>query len=491
MARVPQFTSKEVPSGQTGETFLSPAAANVGAGIEEQAVAGLGQDITGLGLVLGELKKREENAEDILTADQASAARKNAVQQYDKLKSANPNDPDIWEMGREQIISQLNQKVSALQYNNPDFAARQDVDHISAVEAFDSKSQIEAIQVKADKAVALTTQAFTETFAITGNEQSVEKDNLMEALTNQLGPELTEIEFKSIQAEANQQRIATLIRAGEFDQARDLTATTPGLEPDQRNAQLKFIDTEQERIRKKTEDLGYSRQMEVNTSFTDLIADDNLTPDMVQSSNLDDKSKTGLRGKLSKEKWQQYVAGSTDKPPTQTTADGFNFVTQSVFDFTNLKLNTEGAYKNILDARYLDKSITDTDYDWAMNRIKNPYKQPVAFDIQTIIKGNNQSIKGEGFLPALDRQFFSEKEQQRAANINTQLIRWVDEQIALEKTPTRKQMYDKSAELIAQDGNTVGSISSPKTKTEWEKLPFGAEFRNPSDGKIYRKERPE
>lgn len=88
MASIPQFTSKELPSGQTGETFISPAAANVGAGIEESAVAGLGQDISQLGIARHQMLKVEGTT-------QAATARRQANSEIAALESNLKDDGDV------------------------------------------------------------------------------------------------------------------------------------------------------------------------------------------------------------------------------------------------------------------------------------------------------------------------------------------------------------------------------------------------------------
>jgi hypothetical protein len=88
MAKIPQFTRQLTSSGQTGETFISPSAADVGAGIEQRAQQELGQEVTQLGFVRDKILRAEG-------ASQAGTARRRANAEIQALELRLADDADV------------------------------------------------------------------------------------------------------------------------------------------------------------------------------------------------------------------------------------------------------------------------------------------------------------------------------------------------------------------------------------------------------------
>ena len=122
MPKIPTHTRQVTPSGRTGETFLSPNAANTGAGIEAAAFAELGQDIAGLGEARLELQKRSNRADDIISADQAAVIRREGLAEYRQFTVDNPGEPELWATKKTEITEGMQTQFSGITFNDQNIA---------------------------------------------------------------------------------------------------------------------------------------------------------------------------------------------------------------------------------------------------------------------------------------------------------------------------------------------------------------------------------
>ena len=272
-----------------------------------------------------------------------------------------------------------------------------------------------------------------------------------------------------------------------YQAARDLTNAS-ALDILKKESLLKTIDLTEKQTKRKTIDLDAEADMAVNDSFVSLIMGKNLLPDVVQNSRLDDKTPRGIfsTDKLSKQEWTQYVGASFDAAPTKTTPKGYSSVSETVLDYAKFQIPKETAWRRLLDSRYIHKEITDQDFTWAVNHINNPYPRHLVADIETVMKSNSEAIAKGGFLWGL---ITSDAEEEKARVTNTELISWIDNEIAQDREPTRDQMYDKSAQLRAQSGvEKPERAATPETQADYDKLPSGTTYLDPETGKLYRKQ---
>ncbi len=315
-------------------------------------------------------------------------------------------------------------------------------------------------------------------------------------IRRQLGPEpLDKSKAAKLLAEAEtaqiEGRVATLKQLGmagqegAFDNARKLVqASSSVFTSEETLAELRSIDMIESFTDRKTKDLSAIRNLKINEDFIPELINKNLLPDTIQSSLLPDKASLTQGNLLSKRDWMGYAAESYEPAPTTTTPDGLNLALDTVIDFGKLRISKEGAYKELLNARYLDRSITDADFNSAIKRIQNPYPRQVTADIEAVTDENIREVAKGGFFGRLIQ---TDAEEERAKNINIELLAWIDDRIEQDKEPTRKEMQTRSAEL--RNGTvTVPTIQPerPKTKEDYDKLPSGTIYVDP-DGKQYRK----
>lgn len=151
----------------------------------------------------------------------------------------------------------------------------------------------------------------------------------------------------------------------------------------------------------------------------------------------DDIEQSGLL-KADQEKWQGYIKGSYKDSPTKSTNKGFTAAFLAVYDAHTLQLSPTQASDVLLEGRFNERDITDGRFEWGMDKIRNPYPDSMIEDIHSTVKSNNEDFAA--FLG-----FFGDNKLD--TKVNESFIAWVDDQIAKDKTPTRKEMYAMSSQF--------------------------------------------
>ncbi len=235
-----------------------------------------------------------------------------------------------------------------------------------------------------------------------------------------------------------------------FNEATELIQSTNIFTSQESLAELRSVDMLRDFTIRKTQDLKAVRNLQINEDFVSKVLGSNLLPDEIQSSTLPDKTGITEGNVLSKKDWMEFAAASYDPAPPESTFDGIGDVLAAVIDFSQLRLSREGAYKEILNLRYIDRAITDARFQWAANKINNPYPRQVIADIQAVTENNNTAFKNKGF-----NAFFPKKDKGKAKDVNVELIAWIDSQLEKDKEPTREEMNQKAAELRAQTPSRI------------------------------------
>ncbi len=189
--------------------------------------------------------------------------------------------------------------------------------------------------------------------------------------------------------------------------------------------------------RKSASDAVKKTTHETYTDFSGPITTGNLTYDDIDNSRLlkDDK-----------EKWHTYIKGSYQDPPTENSPDGHFDSLAAVIDAATLQASPTEAMDSLLNARFVDQSITNEQYEWGMDKIANPYPKTVMEDIRSTANDNTENYNDSFSFSAGPINFSraTKAEANRNRMVNELLISWVDMQIADGNTPTSKEMYAQS-----------------------------------------------
>lgn len=182
---------------------------------------------------------------------------------------------------------------------------------------------------------------------------------------------------------------------------------------------------------KQEQDNRYANTIKFYNDSAKKLMTGTLTSDEVELSTLD---------KEDKEKWQGYIQGSFAVAPPKTTPDGYDEISNTVMQFSQGQLSKQQAYDNILTTRYTTGGITDNDFKWAIGKLEHPYPKHIVSDLKSTMAANRQQIAGWWETTA---------NRERSLRLNLDLLGWIDNEIANKKTPTAKEMYQRSAELMA------------------------------------------
>lgn len=172
----------------------------------------------------------------------------------------------------------------------------------------------------------------------------------------------------------------------------------------------------------------------------------------IQSGDLtyEDIGTSGML-KADKEKWSEYIRNQYIPAPDTSTPEGFNTSADAAITFATLGLSKQEALDQVMQARYVDQTLDDQGFAWAIEKINNPYPKDFAPDLGATLKDNFQN----------HNRFFrsGSKDRKSAQNVNAMLLSWVDGQLAEGKKPTAKEMFARSEQFrkVAPTNYVVGS----------------------------------
>lgn len=240
-----------------------------------------------------------------------------------------------------------------------------------------------------------------------------------------------------------------LYSIGLYNEARDLVAGS-ALEVQDKESLLNTINLMEDRDDRKTKDLSYKRDMEVNDDFIEKIITKDLIPDEIEGSRLPEETSVGIfaLGKLSQTEWKIYAKASFAEPPTETTREGFKSASDAVLQYALFDIGKETAYRRLLDARYLRGEMTDIDFAWAINHITTRYQPEVASDMKIAIDtAQKKAVKGWPWGKW-------ESEKKKGDRAVRDLIAWVDSEIEAGRQPDIDGMNRRTA--VSLTGETPG-----------------------------------
>ncbi len=169
--------------------------------------------------------------------------------------------------------------------------------------------------------------------------------------------------------------------------------------------------------------------------------------------------------KADKELWQTYIKGSYGDAPTENTPQGHLDATGAALDAATLQMSPKEAYDAVLTARFVDKTITDNQFKWAIDKIENPYPPHLVGDISATLNSNTKDFNA-----------WYRPDAERNTRVNESLIAWVDEVIKRDKVPLfdfKKQMHAQSSQFRVGNDRwyDIGQIIY-RGGWEWEVVGF-------------------
>ena len=457
MAKIPrQVARRVIPSGRVAGAFIPTSLADVGQGIEAQGLANIGRGISGLGITLGELARRKQVAEDSLAVNTAKESRELANAEMRQFMVDSPN-PATWIKGRNEINARHIQRFDELEMS----------DRARALQDVEEKGFLEKTAISAE--IDATVQTINDSIVVS-------EKNLLSIIANDDGSAESEVAID------NQKAVYRQSLEGKYadDVANVILENTiaTGLEErakraveDIKPALIEAIETADKEEGIKTLDLATDRLVEsgiltkaegaqANKVLGDWI--DNFVAGRFKQAKDAVKLTTteayaDLSGKIvsgtltfqdidessllkdDKEKWRIYIKGSYKDAPTENTPRGLTDAVIAAFDAATLQLSPTEAADILLEARFIDHSITNDQFNWGLDKIKNPYPRQIMEDLRATYNSNNEDF---------NRIFKADKDRNK--NVNEALIAWVDDLIKRDKVPAfdfKKKMHAVSSQF--------------------------------------------
>lgn len=204
------------------------------------------------------------------------------------------------------------------------------------------------------------------------------------------------------------------------------------------------VDTYISQGRKKAADTAKASTTEIYDDFIKDAVAGEFDYENIEPSKLSAKDKL---------KWQDYARGSYEDAPVagkiKDERKGEAALYEAVYKGTIKTASKLEAKEKLLETRYIDKTITDEQFRWGLDRIENPYPRFVMEDLMTTLDENE-----------MDFNRFWSRDTDRNKKVNDALVSWVDDQIAQGKNPTKKEMMGVSSQFRVEGGTLldVGQI---------------------------------
>ena len=470
MAKLPRFTAPATGSAGSGLTRASNISAltNTGAVQTARATQQLGADIRGTAETLArkmeldanlQTDKFTVNAKDV-TARQSEDIKKSPIlSEDDRQRIAAGYEKDFNDFYNDQLKSVSPLAKQRLEALRPDLtkAHRNHIGRATGVEwakyQWEEREDIIDAQVaEGDEEGARGTLKEAQNAGLINNDTAIKKEDEIEkgikvAVVDNIKPFLitaVEAADKEAALDVLDRSLAQLTKAG-------ILTADEGAQADKTLGDWldSFVSGRIKQEKTTAQAINRSEYQRLSVP----IVEGQLTFDDIDQSQL---------LKADREKWQKYITGSYKDAPTENTPKGHDISFNAVYDMATLQLSPVEAYDVLLEARFVDQSITDDQFNWGVDRIENPYPRDTMENINTTVQSNLGDFN----------RFFS-LDKQRNKTVNESLITWVDAQIKDGKTPTRKEMYAMSSQFRVGDDRwyDIGQIVERGGK-DWEVVGF-------------------
>ncbi len=489
MPPIPKFRAKITPQ-PVGTAPLSVGAADIGAGAIGQGLQAIGRGVSDIGSVLLQIKQEQIADADAISETKADALIDASNVEYEILKKNTPlimgegGTPSNWES--EDIDRRLRLRESIL--SNPDIPlsqrARKRME--TTLDAHgtlsESKNRFHQTLTLNKNGRAALVVGLEQAYA-SGDDLMIERMEMRWERESPrfFGSDTAAREKAHLEAVKNGQETraenaiegikpllidAIGVSNKPEDGYRTLEAVIPQLveagiltKPEAAEADKKlgdWIDNYVSGRIKAAKNKDALDTIESYREFSKPILNGEMTYD--DTGNFRETRRTG-ESTSDAEKWRKYIKGSHKDAPTKNTPEGHTVSFAAVFDVATLQLSPKEGYDVLLEARFVEQSITNEQFEWGVGKIENPYPKHVFEDLNATLKSN---------LEDFNRLFSADKD--RNQRVNEALISWVDAQ---EKVPSKKEMFAMSSAFRAGGGQPfdIGAVIE-RGGRQWEIVGF-------------------
>jgi hypothetical protein len=548
MPRIPTYRAKQLPSGNVGAAPISLDVASQGGGegipgrAEAQMFQGLenlGRGVSDFGQKMFQLEQRKQQLTDNNASIEAKRIRERGRIEFEKWKATNPHTE--WARGQAQINEQMNSELASIDgvsdqwreatalesrfYNDTSMVRAEtqatiqlgkesveaaDFDLTKSITQYGPDSQeakestaLAVSQYKtagfSDKQIEMRISDISATGAKAYREatQQVAED----AIAGMIEPTL-----KSGESWAKDQKISKEDRRRAYamvDEAVDELVENGTLNKGDGFQLKKKLNND---IDNYAEEYTYEaasakKQTKIDT-YVGLA--EKLDPSTPGTLTQDDLVLSGLTQAEQKE-YQKVLDGSREPEPPKTTMKGLDEVNTIINGASVGTIGTGEAVNRLAKARFVDQTITDGQYTYGLNRIKNPYPPYFAETLKGIQNSAKGIYKEQGAGLFFGRDYIDAKERDAYVAKMSSLNNWVENyEKGTGKLPSPEETYEQMRQFGVSVGNPdtlpqrpVAVRPAPKqtdptyvsSDADWDVLPVGAEFYDSITGQWMIKER--
>ncbi len=434
--------------------------------------------------VMAELAKRRQEAQDSLAATKASKLRTQMELEMQQAMLNEP-DPDKWEGTRAKISAKYGAEYAGLSFSDKTIKAKQDIEQKAANNEMRMRVGLAATNQDIKNDIVESGGNLIDLYAnddgSLGDADKIEKalEAYETAQLRDTTPKIAKLRVEETLKEARKARAEIAIENIKPDIVAAIAETDDSADG------YKTLDEE---IAQLVKDgiLTKPESVEANKKLGDWI--DNYVSGRIKAAKNKDAldtmesyrefSKPIINGEMTfddtgnfretrrpgeqvsdAERWRKYIKGSYKDPPTKSSPEGHTVSFAAVFDVATLQLSPKEGYDVLLEARFVDGAITNEQFEWAVDKIENPYPKHVFEDLNATLKSN---------LEDFNRLFSADNERNK--KVNEALISWVDEQ---EKVPSKKEMFAMSSAFRAGGGqpHDIGGVIE-RGGRQWEIVGF-------------------
>lgn len=433
MPKIPQASRQVMPSGEVGAVRLPYDIART---------ESIGQGVADLGNAVTEVSYRIQKAEDAMelsTLDRKSKDIWNNA--YDQMATTQDKDARnaIYQQAKKDMASLTSKRKPVndafkMQLNND--IPQYDVHYAQldrTLRIADAKSQFE-----------LNSDYYAQNGDVAGYVKQVE-------LANENGL-LVPSEYKfikdnaeSIVAAAYAPRVESQIKA-EYQTVIDKGGTKADAYKviDAYAAQGKITPEQREKLGNNLDNFVEGRNadyrqniVDTYADFADKLAAGQFTGDDIALSKLNEKQK---------EEFKTILANSRKEAPQKASYAGNKRLIDVITSYSKERVGKGEALQEIMNLRYSEQTITDNDYKFALEKIKNPYPKHVAETINGVVKASENVLYHKG-IGIFGNDWLDDAEEQSLALKNTAFLSWINAESQDGKYPDGKAMYEKMREL--------------------------------------------
>jgi hypothetical protein len=206
-----------------------------------------------------------------------------------------------------------------------------------------------------------------------------------------------------------------------------------------------------------------------------------------------------------KDKWADIAIGTTDPSPSRNEysgnkeLEGFDGTMDTVLAFSTGAISKQDAYERIATNRYVDRTITDEVFKFAVDKIQNKLPQSYAESLKGLLDTieadafktgglgrtdweEDLSVKAQTAVVDFAETYFKENGKYPSSDLLYEEARKVGVSIRSQrKVASFSDIL--SQEKKAQDVVT-GEIPAPTTQTEYDAIPSGTVYIHPTKGKV-------